>query len=207
MGKSRMMGAGLGSSTLYKSNPSVNTFGGNKKQGLPVSVGLDSWADRASRSFSVGTNRDKLVVMNQLGGVGVGRSMFNVNYAHKDGAKKLNEVIVFKNVANYDILNSIPTNYFLYGVQHVDEDNVIFHLQNPSTCLTPYKKHLQFFGTPNLFPLVAVLDNQNLIITYDTFGQILALNGVPQLAIDFIINSLKPPANKIFVAYQGSVVC
>jgi hypothetical protein len=88
MGKSRMMGAGLGSSTLYKSNPSVNTFGGNKKQGLPVNVGLDSWSDRASRSFSVGTSRDKLVIMNQLGGVGVGRSMFNVNYTHKDGAKK-----------------------------------------------------------------------------------------------------------------------
>ena len=33
-----MMGAGLGSSSLYKTNPNVNTYGGNKKQGLPISV-------------------------------------------------------------------------------------------------------------------------------------------------------------------------
>jgi hypothetical protein len=89
MGKSRMMGAGLGSSSLYKSNPNVNTFGGNKKQGLPISVGLDPWADRSSRTFSIGMNRNKLFVMNQLGGVGVGRSMFNVNYTNKDGVRKV----------------------------------------------------------------------------------------------------------------------
>ena len=115
MGKSRMMGAGLGSSSLYKSNPSVNTFGGNKKQGLPVSVGLDPWSDRASRTFSVGKNRNKLFIMNQLGGVGVGRSMFNVNYTHKDGVKR-DDIILFKNVGNYDVTIVLPSNYFIYGI-------------------------------------------------------------------------------------------
>ena len=122
MGKSRMMGAGLGSSSLYKLNTSVNTFGGNKKQGLPVSVGLDSWADRASRTFSVGTNRNKLFVMNQLGGVGVGRSMFNVNYTHKDGVRKNStlrpDTIYVSNVEAVSTNSPIPPNYFFYGIDN-----------------------------------------------------------------------------------------
>jgi len=68
MGKSRMMVAGLASSSLYKTNPNLNTSGGSKKQGLPTFDGLI-----ANRTFVVtkaeGRTRNVVFTMNQLGGV------------------------------------------------------------------------------------------------------------------------------------------
>jgi hypothetical protein len=80
-----MMGAGNASSTLYKTNVNLNTFGGNKKQGLTSRVGLDPWANVAVQTYSNGIGRNKLFCMNQLGGVGAGRSMFNGRFTQTDG--------------------------------------------------------------------------------------------------------------------------
>lgn len=76
MGKSRMMGAGNASSSLYKSNVNLNAGGGNKKQGITSRVGLNNWENREIQTQSNGIGRFQLVCMNQLGGVGRGMSMF-----------------------------------------------------------------------------------------------------------------------------------
>lgn len=85
MGKSRMMGAGLSSASLYNTNPNLNTHGGDKKQGITSRVGLDNWANVAVQTYSNGYGKNKLFVINQLGGVGVGRSMFNTKFVQKRG--------------------------------------------------------------------------------------------------------------------------
>jgi hypothetical protein len=85
MGKSRMMGAGNSSASLYNTNPNLNTSGGNKKQGITSRVGLDNWANVAVQTYSNGYGRTKLFKMNQLGGVGAGRSMFNIKFTQTRG--------------------------------------------------------------------------------------------------------------------------
>jgi hypothetical protein len=85
--RTRMMGAGNASSTKYNSNVNLNTGGGSKKQGITSRVGLDNWANLAIQTYSNGYGRNKLFVMNQLGGVGAGRSMFNGRFTQVDGVK------------------------------------------------------------------------------------------------------------------------
>jgi hypothetical protein len=80
-----MMGAGNASSTKYKTNVNLNTGGGDKKQGITSRVGLDNWANVAIQTYSNGYGRNKLFIMNQLGGVGVGKSMFNGRFTQVDG--------------------------------------------------------------------------------------------------------------------------
>ena len=72
-----MMGAGGAGSTMYKSNVNVPTGGGTKKQGITSRVGLDNWENREIQTHSNGIGRFKLVFMNQLGGVGRGKSPFS----------------------------------------------------------------------------------------------------------------------------------
>jgi hypothetical protein len=83
--RSRMMGAGNASSSVYHTNVNMNTFGGNKKQGITSRVGLDNWSNTAVQTYSNGYGNDKLVCMNQLGGVGAGKSMFNGRFTQVDG--------------------------------------------------------------------------------------------------------------------------
>jgi hypothetical protein len=83
--RARMMGAGNAGSTVYKTNVNLNTFGGNKKQGITSRVGLDHWANTAVQTYSNGYGRNKLFCMNQLGGVGAGKSMFNGRFTQTDG--------------------------------------------------------------------------------------------------------------------------
>jgi hypothetical protein len=149
-----MMGAGLGSASLYKSNPNVNTFGGDKKQGLPISVGLDPWADRATRILSIGTNRNKLFVMNQLGGVGVGRSMFNVYYTNKDGVKKY--VSNPDNVINFS-LDLIP------GVELIPGESI----QNILDFYSYYYYHINNDGIFMYFKNIVITDMNKNYITFD----------------------------------------
>jgi hypothetical protein len=85
MGKSRMMGAGNASATLYKCDPNIPTGGGNKKQGVTSRVGLDNWENREVQIRSNGIGRFKLFFMNQLGGVETGHSMFGGRYNRGDG--------------------------------------------------------------------------------------------------------------------------
>ena len=79
------MGAGNASATIYNTNVNVNTFGGNKKQGITSRIGLDHWANVAVQTYSNGYGRNKLFCMNQLGGVGAGKSMFNGRFNKADG--------------------------------------------------------------------------------------------------------------------------
>ncbi len=89
--RSRMMGAGFASSSIFLVDPNQNTAGGNKKQGLTSRVGLNSWSDRAVQINANGSvrGRNMIFVVNQLGGVGRGKSQFNVpgSYTNKDGVR------------------------------------------------------------------------------------------------------------------------
>lgn len=99
MGKSRMMGAGNASATLYKCDPNIPTGGGNKKQGITSRVGLDNWQNREIQTQSNGIGRFKLFFMSQLGGVEPGHSMFGGRWNRADGltmnmyTRQLNHVI------------------------------------------------------------------------------------------------------------------
>ena len=57
-------------------NVNLNTAGGNKKQGITSRVTTDAWTNSSIQSDSNGMNRNIVFTQNQLGGVGVGRSMF-----------------------------------------------------------------------------------------------------------------------------------
>jgi hypothetical protein len=57
-------------------NVNLNTAGGNKKQGITSRVTTDAWTNTSIKSDSNGMNRNIVFTQNQLGGVGVGRSMF-----------------------------------------------------------------------------------------------------------------------------------
>ena len=70
MSRPNTMGAGNASASRHVAL-NGNNGGGNKKQGLPSSVGRKEKYDR-----SYGTNRDVVFYMNQLGGIGKNRSMF-----------------------------------------------------------------------------------------------------------------------------------
>lgn len=85
MGKSRMMGAGNASSTLYKCSPNLPSGGGNKKQGITSRVGLNNWENREVQTQSNGIGRFKFHFMNQLGGVEPGHSMFGGRWNRGDG--------------------------------------------------------------------------------------------------------------------------
>jgi hypothetical protein len=88
MPKSRIMGAGNASSSVYNSNINLNTFGGNKKQDIATRVGINPWTNRDYQKKANGIGKTKLFIMNQIGGVGVGRSMFNTPYVQPRGLKK-----------------------------------------------------------------------------------------------------------------------
>jgi len=79
-GRMRTMGAGHAGASTLGVNPNLNVGGGSKKQGIPSRVGKDRWADRAIVAHANGSvdGRNKLFKINQLGGVGVGRSQFFV---------------------------------------------------------------------------------------------------------------------------------
>ena len=78
MSKCRIIGAGCAGSTVYHCNVNLNTAGGPKKQGSPVS--LDSpTVIKPVLGRSKGVRKDFVFTMNQLGG-GVGRSpMYNAD--------------------------------------------------------------------------------------------------------------------------------
>lgn len=78
---SRIMGAGnAGASKFIALNS--NQGGGNKKQGLPSYIGRVTGINY-NRIY--GNNRMTVFYMNQLGGIGKGRTMFSTN---SDGVHK-----------------------------------------------------------------------------------------------------------------------
>ena len=77
MSKARSMGAGAGG-LAYGVNTGGNQGGGNKKQGL-LPTATNYFISRAGHNNfyrAHGNNRNKVFCMNQLGGVGRGRSQF-----------------------------------------------------------------------------------------------------------------------------------
>jgi len=70
MSKSRIMGAGNASSTVYNSNVNLNTGGGNKKQGLPFSLNDPIINHRSIKIGALGNKRNFVFTINQLGGIG-----------------------------------------------------------------------------------------------------------------------------------------
>jgi hypothetical protein len=79
------MTAGNAGMSGYNVNTNTNTFGGSKKQGITSRVGLDNWANRAVQTYSNGYGRNKLFVINQLGGIGAGQSMFHGRFRQVHG--------------------------------------------------------------------------------------------------------------------------
>jgi hypothetical protein len=144
MGKSRMMGAGNASSTLYKMNPNINTFGGSKKQGIASRVGIDAWANHEYQTSANGHGRNKLFIMNQIGGVGTGRSMFNSSFIQPRGLRK---IIDINDIAYWD------------GEKHVLRDSVhisIDHTFTHGKLHIPRHKKLHIYGN--------MLSNDHLIV-------------------------------------------
>ena len=76
--RSKMMGAGFAGSTSRRVNPNLNTSGGNKKQGYASKTTLTTWGRRAVSFQANGQNssHDFVFCVNQLGGVGAGKSQF-----------------------------------------------------------------------------------------------------------------------------------
>lgn len=73
-------------------NMNLNTAGGSKKQGLTSVVGLSAWSNSVVKmNLGNPVSRSTIFTMNQLGGVGVGKSMFNTpsSYAHPDGVRRV----------------------------------------------------------------------------------------------------------------------
>jgi len=90
--RSKMMGAGLASSSSRRVNSNLNTAGGSKKQGYAPSVGLGSWSHRAIALNANGQNptHNFVFCVNQLGGVGAGKSQFRTagSAARADGVRR-----------------------------------------------------------------------------------------------------------------------
>jgi len=87
---------GAGSSKYYNVNVNLNTAGGNKKQGIPPTVGKDHWADSAIQIRAEGTaaTRALIIAMNQLGGVGRGYSQFySPNISNPRGPKRFESYV------------------------------------------------------------------------------------------------------------------
>ncbi len=78
--------------SLSRSSTNRPTGGGNKKQDLVSRVGLGHWANDHVARLANGQNASRNVVfcMNQLGGVGAGKSMFRTanSYAKKSGIQR-----------------------------------------------------------------------------------------------------------------------
>ena len=85
------MGAGNASASLYNSNPNLNTFGGNKKQGITSRIGNDLWSNRAIQTNSNGIGRKHFFCINQVGNIG--RTVAKSGGVHCKPTQKMAEVI------------------------------------------------------------------------------------------------------------------
>ena len=98
--RSKVFGAGLSGSSALKVNINGNTSGGSKKQGIPPYVGLNNWSNRNVKINANGSPEKRKLVfcMNQLSGVGVGKSQFRTanSYARKDGIRCQNDNLLLR---------------------------------------------------------------------------------------------------------------
>ena len=68
MSKARVIGAGLAGSSIYNSNVNLNTGGGSKKQGSPITLGSPIFNMKEIKRRATGPNRDVVFMLNQVGG-------------------------------------------------------------------------------------------------------------------------------------------
>jgi len=90
--RAKIMGAGFAGSTKSNVNINQNTAGGDKKQGIVSRVGLNNWSNLAVQTNANGSPKGRRTIffMNQLGGIGRGKSPFMVDgsFTKKRGAKR-----------------------------------------------------------------------------------------------------------------------
>ena len=75
----------MAGASLYGSSPNSDSGGGSKKQGITSRIGLDGWSNRDIQVSSNGRGRFLMFYINQLGGVGAGRSMFGGRFGSSGG--------------------------------------------------------------------------------------------------------------------------
>jgi hypothetical protein len=68
MSKARIIGAGNAGSLGYNTNVNLNTAGGNKKQGLPFTLGSPRYNLHRVKINATGNKRNFIFTMNQVGG-------------------------------------------------------------------------------------------------------------------------------------------
>jgi len=96
-----MIGAGNASASIYNSNPNLNTFGGTNRE----------YIRKAN-----GQGKTNLFIMNQLSGVGVGKSMFNTRFTQPRGIRDNNFILYLIN--NSSLGEVIPFDQFSYHFRY-----------------------------------------------------------------------------------------
>ena len=96
------MAAGNPGGSLYKVNCAINTAGGARKSGLASTLGRDHWSTSAIQMHGqvMAKDRNMIFCINQLGGVGAGKSQFRVanSFASPDGYKRCKPYAFKKNM-------------------------------------------------------------------------------------------------------------
>ena len=98
MSRSRTMGAGLASSTMY-SNVAQLQIGDKLQGGAPLGTGYfkAKYTGSNYRTRTDGGNKNVIFCMNRMGGVGRGRSQFNVGgINHPDGTRPCKDKVVVR---------------------------------------------------------------------------------------------------------------
>lgn len=119
-----MMGAGNSGASMYQANVNLNTGGGSKKQGITSRVGLTNWSNPAVQTNSNGQGRFKLICVNQLGGVGVGRSMFGGAFTQVRGIPRCTNALTLY-MTSLTSLFAEPQSDTLCTIRSVDEFAVL----------------------------------------------------------------------------------
>jgi hypothetical protein len=192
-----MMGAGNACSAVYHTNTNLNTFGGSKKQGITSRVGLDNWANTAIQTYSNGYGRNKLFTLNQLGGVGVGKSMFNGRFTQVDGTRsdelpnKINRLKSLLALYPPYINPSDPYHLALFGDKESFKQDLIYAGVLP----TQHTKTIHF-DTAYVFPMD--VPNRNEIIRLVLYINAFAKAQIPNITngIDFGTHTLSLVATK-----------
>lgn len=107
MSRSRTMGAGLASSTMY-SNVAQLQIGDKLQGGAPLGTGYfkAKYTGRNYRTRTDGDNKNVIFCMNRMGGVGRGRSQFNVGGVNlPDGTRPCKDKIAVRQ------WNKVTNNY------------------------------------------------------------------------------------------------
>ena len=68
MSKARIIGAGVAGSSGYNVNVNLNTAGGTKKQGSPITLGSPVYNMKEINRRATGPNRQVIFWLNQVGG-------------------------------------------------------------------------------------------------------------------------------------------